>query len=254
MRGATMMNTMKKNFIGNSLNRWLVVFLVIVACSNPVAHIPEINPEQLRAKPINDPPPTELTYKMVAYDTIMVRFPYHPEQDPKTPIAVRPDGNITLDSIGTIRAAGFTPEEVGKEIAAKSSRKLRDPDVIVTITQFASRKVYVGGQVRSPGIVEFKGEMTPVQAILDRGGFTDEAQKDSVILIRDTGGLEPIIGRINANQALENGVPEKITLVTNDVLYVPMSGIGRADLWVRQHLNDILPTGLIGIGMGARGS
>ena len=137
---------------------------------------------------------------------------------------------------------------MGKEIAAKSSKRLKDPEVIVTITQFAQRRVYVGGQVRTPGIVEFKGEMTPVQAIFERGGFTDDAQKDSVILIRDTGGVEPIVGRINATQSLENGMPEKITLVTNDVLYVPMSGIGRADLWVKQHLRDILPSEIIGYG------
>jgi len=90
--------------------------------------------------------------------------------------------------------------------------------------------------------------MTPVQAIFERGGFTDDAQKDSVILIRDTGGTEPIVGRINANQSLENGVPERITLSTNDVIYVPMSGIGRADLWVKQHLRDILPSEIIGYG------
>src|SRR5262245_20551952 len=123
------MITIKKNFIGNSPNLLLVVFLVIVACSSPVAHIPEINPEQLRAKPINDPPPAEQTYKMVAYDTIMVRFTYHPEQDPKAPIPVRPDGNITLDEVGSVRAAGLTPEELGKEIAAKSSKRLKDPEV-----------------------------------------------------------------------------------------------------------------------------
>src|SRR4030095_2381220 len=98
MRGATMMNTIKKNFIGNSPNLLLVAFLVIVACS-PVAHIPELNPEQL-AKWVNPPPPTELTYKMVPYDSITVRFTYHPEQDPKGAIAIRPDGQITLDGIG----------------------------------------------------------------------------------------------------------------------------------------------------------
>ena len=240
--------TLKRRLIANPQNAVLVAFLVIVACSNPVAHIPEINPEQLRARPVKDPPPTERTYKMVPYDLVMVRFTYHPEQDPKVPVAVRPDGNITLDGVGSIRAAGLTPEELGKEIAAKSSKRLKDPEVIVTITQFAPRRVYVGGQVKSPGIVEFKGDMTPVQAIFERGGFTDDAQRDSVILIRDTGGLEPIVGRINANQSLENGVPEKISLVTNDVLYVPMSGIGRADLWVRQHLRDILPSEIIGYG------
>jgi protein involved in polysaccharide export with SLBB domain len=241
-------NSFKRSFIANSQNALLVTFLVIVACSNPVGHIPELNPEQLRARPVKDPLPTERTYKMVPYDIIMVRFTYHPEQDPKAPVAVRPDGNITLDSVGSVRAAGLTPEELGKEIAAKSSTRLKNPEVIVTVTQFAPRRVYVGGQVKTPGIVEFKGEMTPVQAIFERGGFTDDAQRDSVILIRDTGGLEPIVGRINANQSLENGVPERISLVTNDVLYVPMSGIGRADLWVRQHLRDIIPSELIGYG------
>jgi protein involved in polysaccharide export with SLBB domain len=246
-----MMNTIKKNFIGNSPNLLLVAFLVIVACSNPVGHIPEINPEQLRAKPGKDPPPTELTYKLAPYDTITVRFTYHPEQDPKGPIQIRPDGQITLDATGAVQAAGRTPEELGKEIAAKSSTRLRDPEVLVTVTQYAPRKIYVGGQVNSPGVINFQGELTPLQAVLERGGFTDNAQKDSIILIRNTGGPEPIIGRINVIQGLEDGIPEKITLLTNDILYVPMSGIARADLWVKQNLNDILPYGLLGMGMSA---
>ena len=230
-----------------------VVFLVIVACSNPVGHIPELNPEQL-AKRVNPPPPTELTYKLVPYDTITVRFTYHPEQDPKGPIAIRPDGQITLDGIGV--GSGCRPDagrarqgDCGEEFdAPEKSRGLG------AVAQYAPRKIYVGGQVNAPGIAQFQGEITPLQAILDRGGFTDEAQKDSVILIRNTGGREPIIGRINIIQGLEDGVPEKITLLTNDILYVPMSGIARADLWVKQHLNDILPTGLMGFGVGAAAS
>ena len=218
-----------------------------MACSNKVAHIPEIDPEQLRAKGLSQPS-TEKTYKMVPYDLITIRFTYHPEQDPKTPVAVRPDGNITLDGVGSVRAAGLTPEELGKEIAAKSAKRMKDPEVIVTITQFAPRRVYVGGQVRTPGIVTFQGEITPIQAIFERGGFTPEAQIDSVILIRDTGASEPIIGRINANRSLEGGMPERVTLLTNDVLYVPMSGIGEAGLWVKQHLRDILPAEIIGWG------
>jgi protein involved in polysaccharide export with SLBB domain len=247
---------LKRKLTANAPNLLLVAFLVIVACSNPVAHIPEINPEQLRAKPIKEPPPTEQTYRMVPYDLITVRFTYHPEQDPKAPVAVRPDGNISLDGVGSVRAAGLTPEELGKEIAAQSSKRLKNPEVIVTITQFAPRRVYVGGQVKAPGVVDFKGDMTPLQAVLDRGGFTDDAQKDSVILIRNTGGPEPIIGRINVIQGLEDGMPEKITLVTNDILYVPMSGIARTDLWVKQHLRDIIPSEIIGYGIwaGAAGS
>jgi protein involved in polysaccharide export with SLBB domain len=248
-----MINGIKRRLMAISPKGLLLVFLVIVACSNPVGHIPELNPEQL-AKRVNPPPPTELTYKLVPYDTITVRFTYHPEQDPKGPIAIRPDGQIALDGIGSVQAAGRTPEELGKEIVAKSSTRLKNPEVLVAVAQYAPRKIYVGGQVNAPGIAQFQGEITPLQAILDRGGFTNEAQKDSVILIRNTGGPEPIIGRINIIQGLEDGIPEKITLLTNDILYVPMSGIARADLWVKQHLNDILPTGIMGFGMGAAAS
>src|SRR5262245_40237943 len=136
-----MIYAINKNFTANSPNVILVVLLLIFVCRNAVAHMPEINPDQLRATPIKEPAPTERTYKMVPYDTISVKFTYHPEQDPKAPIAVRPDGNITLDGVGSIRAAGLTPEELGKEIAAKSSKRLRDPEVIVRVTQFAARRV-----------------------------------------------------------------------------------------------------------------
>src|SRR5262245_50091929 len=180
---AMSIDAIKRKLIANRQNLLMVAFLLIVACSNPVAHIPEINPEQLRAAPIKEPLPTERTYKMVPYDLITIRFTYHPEQDPKAPIAVRPDGNITLDGVGSVRAAGLTPEELGKEIAAKSSKRLKDPEVIVTVTEFAPRRVYVGGQVKTPGIVEFKGQMTPVQAIFERGGFTDDGSSNICVIL-----------------------------------------------------------------------
>jgi protein involved in polysaccharide export with SLBB domain len=225
----------------------VLTLLFALGCSNPVSNIPELTPEKLVVKPASQAP-VEKTYKMVPYDTINVRFTYHPEAEPKVPIAIRPDGQIMLDGVGSIRAAGLTPEELGKEIAAKSSSRLKNPEVVVTINQFTPRKIYVGGQVKTPGIVQFQGEMTPIQAIFDRGGFTPEAQIDSVILIRDTGAPEPVIGRINAMQSLEGGVPERISLLTNDVIYVPMSGISATNQWVKQHLREIMPIELLGIG------
>jgi hypothetical protein len=66
-----------------------------------------------------------------------------------------------------------------------------------------------------------------------------------VILIRDAASENPKIGRLNINQALEDGVPEPVTLVDNDSIYVPMSGIGRADLWVKQHIRELIPWELL---------
>jgi polysaccharide export outer membrane protein len=121
---------------------------------------------------------------------------------------------------------------------------LRDPEVVVTIAQYAQKKIFVGGQVRSPGITNFQEGLTPLQAVFDHGGFTENAQMDSVVLIRDAGSENPKITRLN----LDEIGSEQPTLAANDVIYVPMSGIGRATLWVKQHLRDIIPSELLSLG------
>jgi protein involved in polysaccharide export with SLBB domain len=88
----------------------------------------------------------------------------------------------------------LTPDELAKVIADKASARLRDPQVIVTMNQ--------------PGPVQIQEGMTPMQAIFDRGGFRDTAQKDAVVLIRDAGSENPQIGRINLFGSLENGPPD----------------------------------------------
>lgn len=249
----------------------IIGILTLTACSNPVSHLPEF-----RQTAVATPQPIPAVrggayYRLVPYDQISVRFPYHPEQDSKptglysqptglnsqatgTGLQIQPDGNITLDTVGTIRAAGLTPDELAKLIADKASSRLRDPQVIVTIVQYAPRRIFVGGEVNQPGPVLIQEGMTPVQAIFERGGFRDTAQKDSVVLIRDAGSENPQIGRIDLFTSLENGTPEAITLLTNDVIYVPMSGIGRVNTWIRQHLREILPMEMIGAAGMAAGS
>lgn len=220
----------------------LVIFLVS-GCSNPVADVPEFGAANMMSASATTTVPRlpSGSYKLIPYDQVAIKFPYHPEQDPKSVIPVQPDGNIVLDTVGSIRAAGLTPEELGKLIAEKSSERLRDPQVVVTVTQYAPRRIFVGGEVKSPGPVQIHDGMTPLQAIFDRGGFTTAAQMDSVILIRDAGSENPQIGKIDLTQAMDKAVPERVTLLTNDVIYVPMSGIGRADLWVKQHIKELIP-------------
>jgi protein involved in polysaccharide export with SLBB domain len=224
----------------------LTVTLVLLAfgCGNPVAHIPELNKGDFASVPTTPKPPQLPAaggYRLLPYDVISVKYTYHPEQDPKGPIALSPDGNVILEGIGPIQAVGLTTDELGKAIAEKTSARLKDPEVIVTVVTYSPKKIYVGGEVRNPGIVIVQDNMTPLQAILDRGGFTGTAQMDSVILIRDAASGNPKIGRMNLSQALENAAPEQVTLLSNDVIYVPMSGIGRADLWVKQHIKDLIP-------------
>jgi protein involved in polysaccharide export with SLBB domain len=222
---------------------FLTTALAISGCGNPVANIPEFNRSDLAAGRVNYGRSSESIYRMVPYDQINIKFTYHPEEDTKAPVTIRPDGNINLEGSGVIKAAALTPEELAKVIAEKSASRMKEPQVVVTIAQYAPRKVYIGGEVKSPGVVLVQDgrNVTPMQAIFERGGFTNSAQVDSVVLIREAGSENPQIGRLNLNQAMENAVPERVALLDNDVIYVPMSGIGRADLWVKQHIKDLIP-------------
>jgi len=229
-----------KMFLAGIIISQVMILSLVSGCGNPVAHIQEFPTGNLAGVKLVYGPSAE-RYRLVPYDFINVKFTYHPERDPKVALPIRPDGNITLEGIGSISAAGLTPEQLAKIIVERSSDRLKDPEVIVTIAQYAPRKIYVGGEVRAPGIVNLQEIMTPLQAIFDRGGFTTTAQVDSVILIRDAASGNPQIGRINIDQAMEAAVPEQITLLPNDVLYVPKTGIGRAIEWVRQHLKEVIP-------------
>jgi protein involved in polysaccharide export with SLBB domain len=226
---------------------FLSASLVFLGCANPVAHIPAFDKNDLALAKPRHAAPGAASYRLVPYDQINVKFTYHPEEDSKAPLMIRPDGYITLESSELIMGVGLTPEQLAKIIAEKTANRLKEPQVIVTIAQYAPRKVYVGGEIKSPGVVLAQDgrSLTPMQAIFERGGFTTAAQVDSVILIRDGASENPKIGRLNINQAMEDGVPERVTLLDNDVIYVPMSGIGRADLWVKQNIRELIPWELL---------
>lgn len=226
---------------------FLTSSLFILGCGNPVAHIPAFDRNDFALAKPRHAAPGDASYRLVPYDQINVKFTYHPEEDSKVPLMIRPDGYITLESSELIKAVGLTPEQLAESVAEKTASRLKDPQVVVTVAQYAPRKVYVGGEVRSPGIVLVQDgrSLTPMQAIFERGGFTTAAQVDSVILIRDASSENPKIGRLNIDQAMEAGVPEPVTLLDNDSIYVPMSGIGRADVWVRQNIRELIPWELL---------
>ena len=175
-------------------------------------------------------------YHIQAGDLLRVKFLYHPELDVKVP--VRPDGDITLQVAGQIHAAGLTTGELEKVIKERSSDRLRDPEISIMVAQLAERKVYVGGEVRLPGFVAYHEGMSPLQAIMDRGGFTDTARMDSVLRLSPT--LDQGT-RLDLTKALSAGVPEGTQLVAGDVLFVPRSFIGDVDTFVRMYIREVLP-------------
>jgi protein involved in polysaccharide export with SLBB domain len=179
------------------------------------------------------------TYRLAPGDLIDVKFPYHPEENERVP--VRPDGRIGLQVIGDVQAAGLTVKELEGIIVEKSSLTLRDPVVSVVIAQLAEHKVYVGGQVAKPGFVTFRDGMTPLQAIVERGGFVDDANTDDVLYIRRVGG-QVQSQRLDLDSVMDGESVEQIVMSPDDIIIVPRTFIGEADVWVDQWIRGLLPT------------
>lgn len=181
----------------------------------------------------------DYTYRLAPGDIIDVKFPYHPEENERVP--VRPDGMIDLQVVGDVDAAGLTVGELEKQIVELASRTLRDPVVSVVIAQLAEHKVYVGGDVLRPGFVNYRDGLTPLQAVIERGGFTDTAKTDEVLYITRI-GEEIQAQRLDLESIIDGDSTEEIIMAPDDVVFVPKTFIGKADVWVDQWIRGLLPT------------
>jgi hypothetical protein len=59
----------------------MAVVLLLAACGNPVAHIPEFRQAAVTTPQLIPAVRGGAYYRLVPYDQINIRFPYHPEQD-----------------------------------------------------------------------------------------------------------------------------------------------------------------------------
>jgi polysaccharide export outer membrane protein len=105
-------------------------------------------------------------------------------------IPVRMDGNISLPLIHEIKAAGLTPLQLGAAITERFKGFYENPTVSVIVMETNSFKVYVSGEVRTPGVYKLREETTILQIIPMAGGFTDWAKQRKILVIRKESGKE----------------------------------------------------------------
>jgi polysaccharide export outer membrane protein len=172
-------------------------------------------------------------------DVLEVKFFYTPDLNEVQ--TVRPDGKITLQLIGEVEVKGKSPAELREELIKLYMPLLKTPEIAVIVRSFYERRVYVGGQVMAPGIVEMPGTITLLEAIMQAGGFNiREAEVRNVIVIRHINGQR--YGQsINLKPALTGDKVQPFYLAPKDIVYVPQTTIAKLDQWVDQHINKIIP-------------
>ena len=102
-------------------------------------------------------------------------------------VPVRSDGKISLPLVDEIHAAGLTPLQLKEKLTLRLKEFIDNPNVSVIVTQPNSQKIYVSGEVRTPGVYPLRGETTLLQIIPMAGGFTEWADQKKVLIIRKEG-------------------------------------------------------------------
>jgi protein involved in polysaccharide export with SLBB domain len=225
--------------ISRMLAAGVLFFLpLLFGCGNPVM-APALTPEEIPHFTAAGNFPDHI-YRIEPGDTIQIRYTFHPDMNQE--IVVLPDGKIGAQLVGEIAVSGMTTKELETSLVQRTSDSLREPEVIVSVTKFAEKPIYVGGEVQKPGIISYRKGLSPLQAIIAAGGFLDSARTDSVILIRPRDFHTDFISRkLNLAESI-TGIKEPLVfLAPHDLIYVPRSSIAEADLWVKQHITELFP-------------
>lgn len=217
----------------------LVLIPAVLFGCGPSITLRPVSPGDLaRLRTAAEPPAP--VYTIQPGDTIVINYTYHPEMNQEE--VVRPDGKITANLVGEVHVAGTTTTQLQQMLRQATSDRLRDPEIAVRISQHSEKHVYVGGEVGKPGPVPYQRGLTAIQAIVAAGGFRDTARLDTVVLVRtDRQGQSLLSRTLNLEKVVTSGVEESVTLAPQDVLYVPRTRIAQADVWVRQHITDLIP-------------
>lgn len=202
-------------------------------CAGP-AILPSSVEGPVRTQELKTLPSQERMYRLQIGDEIYVKFFYNKELNEE--LSVRPDGKVSLQLINDIEAAGKTPEHLAWEIMARYKKVLNTPEVTVIVKRSAGMKAYIGGEVKSAGVITIDSPVTVLQAVFQSGGFLDTASTRDIILVRRSEDNRPLVYRLDLSEPVND-----VYLAPFDLVFVPKSGIASANVFVQQYIDGILP-------------
>lgn len=132
--------------------------------------------------------------------------------------AIDPSGMLRFPLAGTIPAGGMTVNDLADELNRRLARYVQTPQATVRVIDYRSKKVFVDGDVRQPGLVPVNDvPMSITDALARAGGVLPGADQSRVLLFRKGGQFTfDIPGLMAAGQPVN-----QLYLQDGDVVRVP---------------------------------
>lgn len=188
--------------------------------------------EQLKAKQVSGTGPlgdSSSIYRLGPQDSLRIFVWGNPDLSlvaiatngtASTPVGRTIDekGNLFFPLVGVMHVSGMTVSEFRQELTSKLSKYIKNPQIDVDVAGFRSQKVFISGEVKTPGVIPITDQpMRITDAIGLAGGITGEADLYNLVLTRGSVSTKVDLDRIYYS----GDVSANIVLKNGDVLGIP---------------------------------
>lgn len=185
---------------------WLVLLTVVLAYFAPVA---------LAQGGFGD----DAQYKLSAGDELEV-FVWR-EEELSRPVTISPDGSLSYPLAGELKAAGLTLKELQDEMTKRIRGFIPKAMVTVSLVKVNGYRIYVLGEVETPGEYVPGNFVTIAQALSLAEGLTSFADPSGIKVIRQKDG-EEVFFKFNYSRFKKGkNISSNIRLESGDVVMVP---------------------------------
>lgn len=132
-------------------------------------------------------PPEEVgahDYIIEAGDALSVHV--YGQEGMSTKAKVRSDGKISVPFLGDVMVVGKNPAALAREMEAGLKSYVTNPNVTVTVDEFAPITVAVIGEVGHSGTVAIDRNTSLLQVLANAGGLTENANRDDIFVLRSS--------------------------------------------------------------------
>jgi polysaccharide export outer membrane protein len=154
----------------------------------------------------------------------LIRIQFFQESDLDRELRISQDNAIVLALVGSVNIKDRTVRET-EILIADLYRKdyLVNPQVSITVVEYAQRSVTVLGAVGNPGTVVLPPErsMTMLDVIARSGGFSRLANQKSVSLTRNLPDGRTANFTINAEDMMTGDKNNQWPVIDGDIISVP---------------------------------
>ncbi|MES2720043.1 MAG: polysaccharide biosynthesis/export family protein [Pseudomonadota bacterium] len=133
-------------------------------------------------------------------------------------VIVDDQGYLYYPYAGRFKVAGLTVPQLRDTLILRLGEYFKDPQISLRVADFRSRRIYVDGEVRQPGLLPIRDvPMTLAEALNKTGGFSPTGDQTRISVLR-AGKRQ----QFNLPVMLLNGIsPDQIHLLADDVVRVP---------------------------------